>query len=98
MLTSNIYQNMKENESNMRGLIIFVVFFAIFSSSSFLIPSPLFPGNIVCLLLMVFELSQVALLSAFVNGVFYGLIAWVVCKLGLKWVERSYVKKKIGQK
>ena len=77
----------------MRGLVVFVVFFAIFSVSSFLISSPLFPGNVVCFLFNVSDMNAL-LLGVAVNGVFYGSVAWVVFVLSFRWVERSLSKNK----
>jgi hypothetical protein len=70
----------------MRGMVVFVAFFAIFSVSSIAIPSPLFPGNVVCQFLAVS--GNTSLASAAVNGVFYGFVAWTVFYLGFRWVER----------
>jgi len=70
----------------MRGMVVFVAFFAIFSVSSMAIPSPLFPGNVVCRFLAVSD--NTSLPSAAVNGVFYGFVAWAVFCLGFRWVER----------
>ena len=69
----------------MRGLVVFVAFFAIFLVSSFIIPYPLFPGSFVCLFFGVS--SNVSLVSAGVNGLFYGFVVWVVFRLGFRWVE-----------
>lgn len=82
----------------MRGLAVFVVFFAIFLVSSLLISSPLFPGNIVCFLLRISDSSYVSLASAAVNGVFYGFLVWVVFSLSFRWVERSLDKNKSVRK
>jgi hypothetical protein len=61
----------------MRGALILIVFFALFTAASLLIPSPMFPGNAFCALLGV--VSQYAnYLSAIFNGAFYGVILWVI--------------------
>jgi uncharacterized membrane protein len=78
----------------MRGLAVFVVFFAIFLVSSLLISSPLFPGNIFCFLLRISDSSYVSLASAAMNGLFYGFLVWVVFSLSFRWVERSLDKNK----
>jgi hypothetical protein len=70
----------------MLGMVVFIAFFAIFSVSSMAIPSPLFPGNVVCRFLAVS--GNASLVSAAVNGVFYGFVAWAVFCLGFRWVER----------
>ncbi len=81
----------------MRGLAVFTVFCAIFLTSSLFILSPLFPGNIVCFLLGISESSQISVVSAIVNGVFYGFVVWIVFNLSFKWVEKSLSKNKIGE-
>jgi len=82
----------------MRGLAVFVVFFAIFLVSSLAIPSPLFPGNVVCVFFEISDLSRVSILSAVVNGVFYGFCAWIVFSLSFRWIERSLYKKRSAKK
>jgi membrane protein DedA with SNARE-associated domain len=79
----------------MRGLAVFIVFCVIFLTSSLVILSPLFPGNIVCFLLGISNSSHISVLSAIVNGVFYGSIVWIVFTLSFKWVEKSLSKNKI---
>ena len=81
----------------MRGLAVFIVFCAIFLVSSLLILSPLFPGNMVCFMLRISDSNHIALLSAFVNGVFYGFIVWIVFSLSFKWVEKSLYKSKVAE-
>lgn len=62
----------------MRGVIILVSFLLLFMSASLLIPSPMFPGNFFCTLIgeSISEYSR--FLSAVFNGVFYGVILWLV--------------------
>lgn len=72
----------------MWSLAVFVVFCAIFLASSLAIPSPLFPGNVVCLLFKISDFG-VSLGSALVNGIFYGFLAWIVFSLSFKWIEHS---------
>ena len=79
----------------MRGMAVFVAFFAIFSVSSIAIPSPMFPGNVACWVLEVS--ANTSLVSAFVNGVFYGFVAWIIFSLGLRWVERLSQKSMKGE-
>jgi len=82
----------------MRGLAVFVVFFAIFLISSLAIPSPLFPGNIVCFFFGISDLSYIILVNAVVNGIFYGSIAWIVFSLSFRWIERSLYKERSAKK
>jgi hypothetical protein len=62
----------------MKGTSILLVFFAIFLVASILIPSPMFPGNVICMWMggAISEYSRY--LSAFFNGVFYGAILWLI--------------------
>jgi hypothetical protein len=69
---------MQKRKIAMRGLVILIAFFLLFTSASLLIPSPMFPGNFFCTLIgeNVNEYSEY--LSAVFNGVFYGVILWLV--------------------
>jgi hypothetical protein len=62
----------------MRGVIILIAFFLLFASASLLIPSPLFPGNVICTLIGNVASEYAEYLSAVFNGVFYGAILWLV--------------------
>ncbi|MEM4704426.1 MAG: hypothetical protein QXJ02_05085 [Candidatus Bathyarchaeia archaeon] len=62
----------------MKGKIILLVFFMMFTVASLLIPSPLFPGNFLCFMLGLSVSSFYGFLSAVINGVVYGLILWTV--------------------
>jgi len=62
----------------MKGSKILVAFFLIFTSASLLIPSPIFPGNVLCAFLGG-EVSRFnGVVGAFLNGVFYGVVVWLV--------------------
>lgn len=72
-----------ESEANngrsvMRGIIILVVFFLMFTAASLLIPSPMFPGNVVCTLIGGVVSEYTVYVSAFFNGVLYGIVLWLV--------------------
>lgn len=73
----------------MRSLIVFAVFFTIFLVSSLIIADPLFPGNVICMLLNLSEQSQASFASAAINGVVYGFIAWIVYFFSFRWIEKS---------
>jgi hypothetical protein len=62
----------------MRGILILVVFFLMFTFASLLIPSPMFPGTVFCMLIGEGISQYIEYLSAFFNGVFYGVILWLV--------------------
>ncbi|MGC9345485.1 MAG: hypothetical protein ACP5ER_01655 [Candidatus Bathyarchaeales archaeon] len=65
----------------MRGAVILIVFFLLFALASLLIPSPMFPGNFFCTLIgdAISEYAEYSeYLSAIFNGVFYGIILWLV--------------------
>jgi hypothetical protein len=61
-----------------KGAIILLVFFLLFTSASLLIPSPLFPGNVFCALIGENVSQYAGYLSAFFNGLFYGGILWLI--------------------
>jgi hypothetical protein len=62
----------------MRGILILIVFFSMFTVASLLIPSPMFPGNFFCSLIGQGVSQYTDFLSAVFNGVFYGVILWLV--------------------
>jgi hypothetical protein len=64
-------------EINMKGLII-LVFFSLFAVASLLIPVPLFPGSWFCALIGQGVRDYVSILSAVFNGMFYGVILWLI--------------------
>ena len=74
----------------MRGIPILIVFFSIFLVASLLIPSPMFPGNVICTLIGKIEEEYAEILSALFNGVFYGIVLWLVFVV----VSRRFEKEK----
>jgi hypothetical protein len=60
-----------------RGALILIVFFSMFTAASLLIPSPMFPGNMLCTLIGAITSEYANFLSAVFNGVFYGVILWL---------------------
>lgn len=65
-------------EIRMRGGLILLVFFSLFTCASLLIPSPMFPGSSLCVLFGTTASEYYAFLSALLNGVFYGVLLWLV--------------------
>jgi len=77
----------------MRGGAIFLVFLALFTAASYAVPVPLFPGNLVPSLGFVSVPSPYApFFSAFVNGVVYGFVVWLVFVL----VSRKFEEPKVA--
>jgi hypothetical protein len=62
----------------MKGLLILAVFFLMFTVASLLIPCPMFPGSFLCLSIGSVISEYVGYLSALFNGVFYGVVLWLV--------------------
>ena len=62
----------------MKGMIILLVFFVLFTGASLLIPSPMFPGSVLSVLFGNAISEYAEFLSAVFNGVFYGVILWLV--------------------
>ncbi len=62
----------------MKGIWILIVFFSIFLAASLLIPSPMFPGNVICSLIGEIANEYSRFLSAVFNGVFYAVILWLI--------------------
>ena len=62
----------------MRGVSILVVFFLMFTVATILVPCPMFPGNFITVSIGKVTNGYSAYLSAVFNGVFYGIIVWLV--------------------
>jgi hypothetical protein len=73
----------------MRGAAILLAFFLLFTSASLLIPSPMFPGNFFCALIGEAISQYAPYLSALFNGIFYGIILWLVFSLISKRFEEE---------
>ena len=73
----------------MKGTIILVVFFVLFTGMSMLIPSPMFPGNVLCTLIGGAAVTYRTYVSAFFNGVLYGVVLWVVFMSISRRLERE---------
>jgi hypothetical protein len=73
----------------MKGTIILLVFFALFTGASLLIPSPMFPGNVICALVGGTAVTYTSYLSAFFNGVIYSFALWIVFMSISRRLERE---------
>lgn len=62
----------------MRGVLILIVFFLMFTVASLLIPRPMFPGSFFCTSIGSLASGYIGYVSAVFNGFFYGVILWVV--------------------
>jgi len=71
----------------MRGALILIAFFSLFTLASLLIASPMFPGNFFCMLIGESISDYVGYLSAVFNGLFYGVILWMVFTVISKRLE-----------
>lgn len=71
-------------ERKLKGALFFVVFFLIFATAVYFIPTPMFPGDIILNLANASTLPQATFLSALINGITYGLIAWAVFAVAMR--------------
>jgi hypothetical protein len=62
----------------MRGALILLVFFSMFTVASLLIPSPMFPGSFLSALIGGALAVYSQYVSAVFNGVVYGVVLWIV--------------------
>lgn len=65
-------------DGNMKGIPILIAFFVIFTSASLLIANPMFPGSFIQATLNDSFQGYGEFVEAMVNGVFYGMIFWLV--------------------
>ncbi|MGB9671686.1 MAG: hypothetical protein ACPL0C_02745 [Candidatus Bathyarchaeales archaeon] len=74
----------------MKGAMILLAFFLLFVFASLLIPSPMFPGYFFCALIGETVSQYTNYLSALFNGIFYGVILWLVFSMiSKKLVEEN---------
>jgi hypothetical protein len=76
--TSENESKQAAEQSTTRGTIILMVFFLTFTAASLLIPSPMFPGNVLCTLIGESVSQYTAYVSALFNGVLYSLALWLI--------------------
>jgi len=55
-----------------------MVFFILFTAASLLIPSPMFPGNVLCNMIGASVIQYTAVVSALFNGVLYSVVLWLI--------------------
>lgn len=67
-----------KRQTTMRGAVILIVFFSLFTAASLLIPSPMFPGNVLCTLIGGVASEYIVYVSALFNGILYGVTLWLV--------------------
>jgi hypothetical protein len=61
-----------------RGTPILIIFFLMFTVTSLLAPFPMFPGNFLCLEIGPVISAYAPYFSAAFNGLFYGVLIWLV--------------------
>jgi len=62
----------------MMGTPILIIFFLMFTTASILAPFPMFPGNFLCAKLGLTFAEYALYLGAAFNGLFYGVVVWLV--------------------
>jgi hypothetical protein len=73
----------------MKDSPVFIVFFAFFTLATIVVPVPMFPGNMIYKWFEMLSTSYAFYISAVINGVTYGLVAWIVYVLASKRIEKS---------
>jgi len=76
---------------------IFVAFFVFFTLATIVAPVPMFPGNMIYLWFEMSSMSYAFYISAIVNGITYGLVAWIVYALASKMIEKSTSEELVGE-
>ena len=62
----------------MKGGIILLAFFGLFLAGALLIPSPMFPGDVLCNLIGGVVFENIRYFSALFNGILYGGTLWLL--------------------
>jgi len=62
----------------------FFAFFLIFTTAVYFIPTPMFPSDAILNLAKASATPATAFLSALIDGITYGLIAWAVFAIAMR--------------
>jgi hypothetical protein len=62
----------------MRGMPILLIFFLMFTVACLLVPTPMFPGNLLSYSIGPAISQYAEYFSALFNGIFYGVVVWLV--------------------
>lgn len=73
----------------MRAALVLLIFFLMFTVASLMAPFPMFPGNFLCLTIGPAITKYALYLGAFFNGLFYGVVVWLVFAGLSKKLEQS---------
>jgi len=73
----------------LKGAYFFIVFFLLFASAILFIPVPMFPGDTLLQMTNLGTLEHAFILSALVNALVYGLIAWAVFAFAMRRIENA---------
>ena len=71
----------------MKGAYFFIVFFLLFTSAIIFIPTPMFPGDNLLRAGNLATLEHASILSALINALVYGLIAWAIFAFAMRKIE-----------
>jgi uncharacterized RDD family membrane protein YckC len=81
----------------MKDSPVFLVFFAFFTLATIVVPVPMFPGNMIYTWFGISVTSYAFYVSAILNGITYGLVAWIVYVLASKKIEKSTSKELVEE-
>jgi uncharacterized RDD family membrane protein YckC len=81
----------------MKNSPVFVVFFAFFTLATIVVPVPMFPGNMIYIWFGILSTSYAFYVSAILNGITYGLVAWIVYVLASKKIEKSTLEELVEE-
>lgn len=81
----------------MKDSPVFVVFFAFFTLATIVAPVPMFPGNMIHTWFGIPSTFYAFYISAIINGITYGLVAWIVYVLASKKIEKSTSEELVGE-
>jgi membrane protein insertase Oxa1/YidC/SpoIIIJ len=73
----------------MKDSPVFIVFFAFFTFATIVVPVPMFPGNMIYTWFGIPAVSYIFYVSAILNGITYGLVAWIVYMLASRKIEKT---------
>jgi len=73
----------------MRAAAVFVAFFLLFTCVSIAVPVPMFPGSMISKWFGIPLSGYVRYLEAFINGLLYGFVTWMVFFLVNRKIDKA---------
>jgi hypothetical protein len=73
----------------LKGALFFLTFFLIFATTTYFIPKPMFPSNVILNWVNASSTTQDTLIGALINGIAYSFIAWAIFAIAMERINKD---------